>query len=110
MTPATACLGLVPGLGWGCFDGRDLDIRLDSGFHAMTVDNLTGDLHALVVELLKLLGLMGITYLNGADGFSVEDGFGGALHHPTRGFCPDRHRAVERSYYGYLLRLALVST
>src|SRR5580698_3900755 len=99
-------LGLVPAR--VRFDGRDLDIRLDSGFHAVSVDDLTGDLHALVLEIFKLLGLTDITYFNRADGFPVDDGFGIDLHHPTRGFCPDRHRAVERSYRAYFLWLALV--
>jgi hypothetical protein len=52
---------------------------------------------------------MDITYLNRADGFAVDDGSGIDLHHPTRGLCPDRHRSMDRSYQGYLLRIALVS-
>src|ERR1700685_737212 len=94
---------------WGCFYGCDLDIGLTPGFHAVPVDHLTGDLHALVLEILKLLGLMGIIYFNRADGFAVDDGFGIDLHRPTSGLCPDRHRAMERPYQGHLLRIALVS-
>ena len=60
---------------WGRFDGYDLDIGLDSGFHAVTVDHLTGDLHALVLEIVKLLGLAGVADFDRADGLPVNDSF-----------------------------------
>src|SRR5579859_5344740 len=108
LAPARLRLGLT--LGRARLDGRNLDIGLDSGFHPVPVNDLAGDLHPLVLKILELLGLTAVTHLNRADGFPVDDGLGIDLHHPTSGFCSDSHRAMDRSYQRYLLRIVLVRT